>query len=150
MFCTNCGRKNDDDAQVCIWCSRNIERRTIFPYRFRKLALIALVVAALGVGAKTVFDINRAMNLSVSVKNPNPRQQISIVDDQFRVAKGAHWQQRFDVLQGWKNVRIVGKFTAASTTTEGVSFFVTSESNLAEFLSKGECPTLYSSGHTTS
>ncbi|MCI0418081.1 MAG: zinc ribbon domain-containing protein [Acidobacteria bacterium] len=148
MFCTNCGKKNDDDSKFCIWCMREVQQRAIFPYKFRKLALIAWVVTALGVGGKTIVDVNRAMDRSVP--KVRHRNEMPIVEDQFTVAKGNYWHQRFDILKGWKDVRILGKFTAAGATPDGVDMFLANEEGFERFISNRAHPTLCGSGRTTS
>ena len=150
MFCINCGKKIEDDSKLCLWCMRPVEQRAIFPYKFRKLALIAWVVTVVGVGGKTIIDINRAMSLSVSAPKAQPRQQMTIFEDQFTVGKGKYWQQRFDILKGWRNVRILGKFTAAGTTADGVDMFLANEEGFERFTSDNVHRTLGCSGRAIS
>jgi hypothetical protein len=128
---------------------REVEKRAIFPYRFRQLALIGWVVLALGLGTKTILDLKQTAVLSVSAPNPL-RTQMTIVDDQFTVSNGKYWHQRFDILRNWKNVRILGKFNSASTTSKGVEMFLVTQEGFEGFTQNLPHSTLGASGQTTS
>lgn len=166
MFCLKCGQGLPEEAQFCLQCGHQISMPNSETkpnetwYTIRTIIITLLVGLGLWVvvlfGAEQ-YQASRSSRYSArtsfaSATTPAPRweqSRLAFQKESIALNAGGWWWQSFDVDSNWRNVRLVGRFTAQGGSGNDVVVVVTDEVGKVNFENNHGYRTWYNPGKIT-
>lgn len=162
MYCPQCGTENPENESICSHCKSKIGATSTGPNTAHLLSwllvigLLMVAFAYLQISGTADSLIQSLFIRVIATSTPTPTPTPTWVADSIDVATtvllidaGYYVTQPITVEEGWRNVRLQGRFVAQGGSGNDVEVWLTDEDGLINYSNGHTFQSWYTSGRTT-